>query len=237
MHPDVEQYIKDNPKYFYYVDNYDYITKNNKTHQHEGNKPLWYSGDYIYVSRNFQLFLANRTERTLANPQGDMGKCEALQALGSSCLVFWATPSGDTRNGISSGVEYPTPLMCNCPTHSTCTKKVGILLDIIVKSFTGTPANKASLCLWHENRDKYQFLMSFHGGSGLPVILLNNPEVKKALEEYTNTTTVFSYDKNSLKLIYEQNKNSLTCVGCGKPTYERPVLFTTIRYCDCIDGK
>lgn len=223
MHPDVEQYIKDNPQYFEMAP--------------KENKPFYYVDDFISITRSFQLFLANRTERTLATPLGDMGRCEALQVLGSNCWVRWVTPSGDARNGQATDIEYPTPAMCNCPMSSSCSKKVGILLDIQVKSFIGSPAKTAKLCLWHENRDKFQFCMYFLGETNFPITLFNNPEVKKALDEFTNTTQVFNYDKDSLKLIYEQNKNSMTCVGCGKPTYERPLFFTTIRYCDCIERK
>ncbi len=223
MDQQVQRYIVSNTQYFSGVEDI--------------SKPLYTGNDRIFLSRAFQLFLANRAEQALANPAGDMGRCEALQVLFSHCTVDWTTPKGEYRTGSSATVNYPTPAMCNCPISPTCPKRVGIVLDLVVTLFSGTPAKTANLCLWHGNREKYPFKVYFSCKTAFIVTLLENPHVEKALNEFTNEIKTHNYDQDSIKLIYERNKKATTCVGCGKPTYERPLFFTTIRYCSCIEGK
>jgi hypothetical protein len=45
-------------------------------------------------------------------------------------------------------------------------------------------------------------------------------------------------DKPSYTMMaaYEANKTAMSCVNCGKKTFEKPIFTGTVQYCSCIDS-
>jgi len=59
------------------------------------------------------------------------------------------------------------------------------------------------------------------------------PAYKEAFDTFNGS--ISTKETINWQKAYELNKNRLNCVLCGKDTKEKSVLFSTIRYCNCIE--
>jgi hypothetical protein len=187
----------------------------------------------IMLSRKFQLYLATQ-------------EVSALLPL-LKWKARWVSPDGDARLGdiisfrrtdrLKQGSIAQDICSGHCPDNKVCNKDKLVSINVDITSFTGKEQKKASLCLWHKNRDLFDFNIMYNMGNEDEEIIYDIEHGwKKYIKTFLDSTLCKqTLDEHTIKKIYEQNKTSMSCVSCGRPTEERMLFLTTVRYCSCID--
>lgn len=192
------------------------------------------SSKYWTLDHNFALYLASK----------DKNHRDLLTAW----RTMWVSPDGSRRKGTIDKVSTHPISNCKCKLSPTCpyTSAVELCVEVTDMSLSaGAPSlKKANLCMWHSNRRAYDFsifmVIDHLGDHTEQEVLLSLDFMKHSASKYLSGGFMPSKPKSSVltdekRDIYERNKMAATCVACGKPTEERALFVSTIRYCPCID--